>query len=125
MLVFVHLCQPSVTFLQAYICPCPPWANVFLFYFALARRGQTCFIFILPLPALGKRVLFSFCPCPRRANMFLFHFAFARTGQACFNFILIERGAEHLKENNRSQEVNHDLREHAVNRQCPRLLCRV
>ena len=101
--------------------PCPPWANVFSIFKSLARLGQTCFNFILLLPAPGKPVFISNCPCPRRASLFYFHFAFARVGQACFNFILIERGAEHLKENNRSQEVNHDLREHAVNRQCPRL----
>lgn len=52
---------------------------------------------------------------------FRFLRALPAVGKACFNFILTERGAEHLKENNRSQEVSHDLRKHAVNRQCPRL----
>lgn len=40
--------------------------------------------FILPLPALGKRVLFSCCPCPPWANVFLFQIALARRGQIVF-----------------------------------------
>lgn len=88
--------------------PCAGCASVFYFHFAFARRAQASFILETSLRSVRKPVLFLIRPCAECASLSL-------------NPSFTERGAEHLKENNRSQEVNHDLREHAVNRQCPRL----
>lgn len=80
---------------------------------------SVCFLFEKLHVGWFGRVLPLALPATKPVRLFLS--TFPALGKACFNFILIERGAEHLKENNRSQEVNHDLREHAVNHQCPRL----
>lgn len=66
--------------------PCPHRANVFLIFKSLARLGQTCFNFILPLPAPGKPVFISNCLCQPWASLFYFHFALARAGQAVYFF---------------------------------------
>jgi hypothetical protein len=68
--------------------PCPSWANVFLFFKSLARRGQAIYFFILPLPDMGKPFIFSIRLCPPWASLFIFYFAFARAGQAVYFFIL-------------------------------------